>query len=86
MAKAGDAGLLDLEPYYRTDPVTGQRKLFFRVRHDIVRSPRLQRYDACMAEQLRGHRYRGHGAAADEAAVRQAMREAAKYCAAHDKV
>ncbi|MCY0865920.1 MAG: hypothetical protein OWQ57_13300 [Sulfobacillus sp.] len=86
MAKANEANLLDLEPYLRRDPVTGQEKLYFRKRHDIVRSPRLQAYDQCMSEQLRGKRYREHGAQADTEAVRQALRQAAQYCKAHDTV
>lgn len=84
MAKENEAAMINEEPYMRRDPVTGQEKLFFRKRHDMIRSPRLQQYDRCMADRLRGHRYRGQGSAADEAAVRQAMREAAQYCSRHD--
>lgn len=84
MAKEGIP--IDLEPYMRRDPVTGQEKIFFRKRHDIVRSPKLLKYDACMSERLRGKRYRGHGAQADTEAVREALREAAHYCAQHDTV
>lgn len=86
MAKFNEAAFIDEEPYLRRDPVTGQEKLFFRKRHDTIHSPRLQAYDRCMADQLRGHRYRGHGAAADEAAVREALRQAAQYCHAHGTV
>lgn len=84
MAKDNEAAMINEEPYLRRDPVTGQEKLFFRKRHDTIRSPRLQAFDRCMSGRLRGRRYDGHGAAADEAAVRQAMREAAQYCSHHD--
>lgn len=86
MAKDNDAAMIAEEPYWRRDPVTGQEKLFFRKRHDTIRSPRLQAYDRCMADQLRGHRYRGHGAAMDETAVREALRQSARYCQTHDTV
>ena len=84
MAKDNEAYLVSEEPYVRRDPVTGQEKLFFRKRHNTIRSPRLQEYDRCMAGQLRGRRYRGHGSAADEAAARQALRQAVQYYHTHD--
>lgn len=83
MAKENEGYLINEEPYLRRDPITGQEKLFFRKRHDTIHSPRLQAYDRCMAGQLRGKRYRGQGSAADEAAVREALRQAAQYCAVH---
>lgn len=84
MAKDNEAYLVNEEPYLRRDPVTGQQTLHFRKRHDTIHSPRLQVYDRCIADQLRGKRYHGQDSAADEAAVRQAMREAAQYCHTHD--
>lgn len=86
MAKTNEAAYLDEEPYVRRDPVTGQEALYFRKRHNTIRSPRLQAYDQCMADQLRGHRYRGQGSADDEAAVRDALRQAAHYCHTHGTV
>lgn len=83
MAKDNEAYLVNEEPYLRRDPVTGQATLHFRKRHDTIRSPRLQEYDRCMAERLRGHRYHGQGSVEDEAAVRAALRQAAQYCSAH---
>jgi len=70
-----------LEPYCRRDPVTGAQKCFVRRRHDVIHSPRLKAYHACIAEALAGRHYRGGGAAADTAAVRAALREAAHVCA-----
>jgi len=84
MAKDNEATMINEEPYMRRDPITGQEKLFFRKRRDTIRSPRLQAYDRCMADQLRGHRYHGQGSAADETAVREALRQAAQYCHTHD--
>lgn len=86
MAKEGFAMAAPLEPYCRHDPVSGQLKCFYRVRHDRIRSPRLRDYDACMHQALEGREYRGHGAREDTRRVRQALREAAKACAAHDSV
>lgn len=83
MAKENEAYLINEEPCLRRDPITGQEKLFFRKRHNTIHSPRLQAYDRCMADQLRGHRYRGQGSVVDEAAVREALRQAAQYCSQH---
>lgn len=86
MAKEGlpyDGGY---EPYCRRDPVSGQDRCFLRVRHNQIRSPRLEAFDACVSGRLRGRHYRGAGAAADEAAVRTALREAVAACAQHGRL
>jgi hypothetical protein len=86
VAKDGLAYDLGYEPYCRRDPVTGQEKCYLRVRHNQVRSPALREFDACVSDTLRGRQYRGAGAAADEAAVRQALREAARACSDRGRV
>lgn len=68
------------EPYLRRDPVTGQVKLFYRVRHDVDRSPALQARQACMREALAGRHFRGDGAREDTLDVRAAFREASETC------
>jgi hypothetical protein len=86
MAKEGLLWDLGYEPYCRRDPVSGATKCYVRVRHNQVRSPTLKAFDACVAQQLQGRRYRGQGAEADEAAVRAALREAARACSSHATV
>jgi aspartate oxidase len=68
------------EPYLRRDPVTGQVKLFYRVRHDVDRSPKLLAHQACMREEMAGRHFRGDGARQDTVDVRAAFREATAVC------
>jgi len=84
-AKEGYSLAEEYEPYLYRNPVTGKRKLVLRERHDVTHSSRLAAYRDCMSEELRGARYRGHGAAEDEREVRAAFSKAAHECAALDK-
>jgi len=86
VAKEGVPYDLGYEPYCRRDPVSGATKCFLRVRHNQIRSPRLEAFDRCVSDQLQGRHYRGQGAAVDEAAVRHALREAAQACSARGRV
>lgn len=81
MAKEGIGSFSSMEEVYcRHDPVSGRVKCFFRKRHDVIRSPRLLGFDACMHEHLEGHHYRGHGAREDSILVRQAFTRASHEC------
>lgn len=62
------------EPYVRDG------HLFFRTRHDTERSMRAKRFRSCVSGKLRGHTYRGHGAAEDEREARAALAIAAREC------
>lgn len=68
------------EPYLRRDPVTGQVKLFYRVRHDVDRSPKVLAHQACMREEMDGRHFRGRGSRQDAETVRAAFREATEVC------
>lgn len=67
------------EPVQRRSP-RGGTEIYWRVRHDTVRSPRLAAYDACVRDALGGHTYRDGSAARDEAAVHAALTAAARRC------
>lgn len=78
-----EAGLLAAEgfqPYMRRDPVTGRRRVYWRRRHDVTRSPTLRAFHACVAERLRGRQYRTGDARRASLMVRQALSEASKAC------
>ena len=77
---AKDGMPIDEEFYEYRNPVTGQRKVFLRKRHDIIRSPRLRAYDDCMKRAMEGRRFRTGDAAADERAVHEAFRAAVQQC------
>ena len=67
------------------EPYVYNGKVHFRVRHDDERSARAVAYRNCVGNALRGTRFRGGTAAEDEAAVRNAFRQAAKSCSIEDK-
>lgn len=70
-----DVNLSDLwEPYTRNG------RTYIRRRHNAVRSPRLQAFDRCVEERLRGKTYRGQGAVADKRAVQDALSRASRSC------
>lgn len=64
----------DLEPYHH------EGRWYVRQRHNVVHSPRLRAFDACIGDLTRGRRYRGRGARSDELDVHTALREAAREC------
>lgn len=85
MAKEGFPLMQDEEFYEYHNPVTGQEKIFLRKRHDVIRSPRLEAFDACMHDALAGRRYQDGNARADEIAVHEAFTAAVERCKHRDK-
>ena len=74
MAKEGYSP--DYEPYMR-----GQ-KVFVRVRHNRIRSPRLEGFLSCMHSQMEGRRFRTGSAREDTEEVRAAFTQASHLCSA----
>jgi len=79
MAKAGFE--ISLEAYSRRDPVNGDTKTFLRKAHSRQTSLRLKNFQRCVADQLRGHSFRGGSPVEDARAVRASFAQAAKSCA-----
>lgn len=79
MAEVNIAGWY--EPYIYRNPRTGQTSIHLRVRHNRLTSQRAKDFRACVASDLRGLTFRGHGSAEDEREVHAAMTAAAKTCA-----
>ena len=69
-----------LKPYVRRDPATGRRRVYWRRRHDVTRSPTLRAFHACIAARLRGRQHRTGDPRRDSLMVRQALTEASQAC------
>lgn len=63
------------EPYVRNGHVYERR------RRNVIHSPRLRAFDACVGHVTRGQRYRFGDPVLDELAVHQALTEASRDCA-----
>lgn len=79
MAKAGLK--LAFRAYTRRDPVTGVSKTWLRDARSRQTSPRLKRFQRCVADAMRGKTFRGASPAENARAIRNAFAQAAKACA-----
>lgn len=78
MAKAGIR--LAFTAYSRRDPVTGTVKTFLRSAHSRQTSERLKRFQACVANEMRGFRATGATPAERARSIRNSFAQAARSC------
>lgn len=78
MAKAGIN--IAIEPFTQTNPVSRERKTFWRNAHNHQTSKRLKDFQACVRSEMEGKTFRGQGAVTDSRNIRSAFTSAAKAC------
>jgi hypothetical protein len=72
---------LGFEFALHTDPVTGEKEVILRRRHNITRSPRLMAFRSCVRQHMEGRRFRTGDPVLDTVEVREAFAKAAHECA-----
>jgi hypothetical protein len=72
---------LQVKPFLRKDPVTGEEKMFLRNAHSNQTSPRLQARKRCMRQGLQGTTVRGGDARTNALGMRQKFAQVSKACA-----